>query len=167
MIPGDAPWTSRGTPSIHDALAAGQSARSTRRASTSTPLTQTFAHEGRMPPLSERQPASTPSIRTRLYHWPGYLRRSTCVSELHRQHRRRQPGGGPAAAGLGFLVHRVHAGPGHRGEPRHLGRPRSSRRARRTRRRSIRRIRRPTRRRCGASRSRSGSPTRPISVSRH
>ena len=30
----------------------------------STLLTQTFAHEGRMPPPVERQPASTPSIRT-------------------------------------------------------------------------------------------------------
>ena len=32
------------------------------------------------------------------------------------------PAGRPLAAGLGFLVHRVHPGPGHGGEPRQLAR---------------------------------------------
>ena len=106
-------------------------------------LTQTFAHEGRVPPLVED------NIFDAQYgagSYPGYNYTGNIGDD------------NPAVVRLrrvwdSWSTEYTQA-PGTGVNPA-TSPAASSRRVRRTRRRSIRRIRRPTRRRCGASRSRS------------
>ena len=66
-----------------------------------TPVTQTFAHEGRMPPLQNdhrlRRPVPEPAVHRR----PA-ITRSTRATQLHQQRRRRQPGRRSGCGGSGI-----------------------------------------------------------------